>query len=65
MGIGQVLTMPLFFASNAIYPIDAMPSWLQTIAHANPLTYEIDALRTVMLWNFESAYGLGIDLFVM
>jgi len=31
MGIGQVLTMPIFFASNAIYPIDIMPSWLRTI----------------------------------
>ena len=25
MGIGQMLTMPLFFASNAIYPIAMMP----------------------------------------
>jgi ABC-2 type transport system permease protein len=29
MGIGQVLTMPIFFASNAIYPIDLMPDWLK------------------------------------
>ena len=29
MGIGQVLTMPLFFASNAIYPVSMMPRWLQ------------------------------------
>ena len=32
MGIGQVLTMPLFFASNAIYPIDMMPDWLKVVA---------------------------------
>ena len=32
MGIGQVLTMPLFFASNAIYPISIMPGWLQVIS---------------------------------
>ena len=31
MGIGQVMTMPLFFASNAIYPIAIMPGWLQVI----------------------------------
>ncbi len=30
MGIGQVLTMPMFFASNAIYPIAMMPGWLQS-----------------------------------
>ena len=45
MGIGQVLTMPLFFASNAIYPIALMPRWLQVVSHFNPLTYEVDALR--------------------
>ncbi len=48
MGIGQVLTMPLFFASNAIYPIDIMPYWLQVLSRANPLTYMIDALRFLM-----------------
>lgn len=49
MGIGQVLTMPLFFASNAIYPINIMPGWLQVIAHLNPLTYVVGGLRTLML----------------
>jgi ABC-2 type transport system permease protein len=33
MGIGQALTMPLFFASDAIYPISIMPPWLQVIAY--------------------------------
>ncbi|WP_434076172.1 ABC transporter permease, partial [Moorella naiadis (nom. illeg.)] len=28
MGVGQVMTMPLFFASNALYPINIMPPWL-------------------------------------
>ena len=36
MGIGQVLTMPLFFASNAIYPLDMMPSWLRLLSRVNP-----------------------------
>jgi ABC-2 type transport system permease protein len=49
MGIGQVLTMPLFFASNAIYPTDIMPPWLKMVAHANPLSYVVDGLRTLML----------------
>ncbi len=51
MGIGQLLTMPLFFASNAIYPIDIMPGWLKAISHINPLTYMINALRSCMLPN--------------
>ncbi len=61
MGIGQVLTMPLFFASNAIYPISIMPEWLKVIAHINPLTYEVDALRSMMLVGGTSIYGLPFD----
>jgi len=65
MGIGQVMTMPLFFASNAIYPIAIMPAWLRAIAHGNPLTYEVDALRTLMLAGGVSTYGIWVDLLVL
>ncbi len=65
MGIGQVLTMPLFFASNAIYPVAIMPPWLQAIARSNPLSYEVDALRTMMLAGGASVTGLGWDFLVM
>jgi ABC-2 type transport system permease protein len=49
MGIGQMVTMPLFFASSALYPLSIMPIWLRVIARANPLTYEVQGLRTLML----------------
>jgi len=65
MGIGQVMTMPLFFASNAIYPIALMPAWLRVIARGNPLTYEVDALRDLMLAHGMSVYGVGMDLAVL
>ena len=65
MGIGQLLTMPLFFASNAIYPLEMMPGWLRVIAHVNPLTYEVDALRTLMLTHGTSMYGLPLDFAVL
>jgi ABC-2 type transport system permease protein len=65
MGVGQLLTMPLFFASNAIYPIAIMPSWLQVIARVNPLTYEVDALRALMLSSGTSVYGLVPDFGVL
>ncbi|HEU4718299.1 MAG TPA: ABC transporter permease [Bacteroidia bacterium] len=64
MGIGQLLTMPLFFASNAIYPIDIMPAWLKTLSHVNPLTYMIDALRALMI-TVPSAFGIGFDFAVL
>lgn len=65
MGIGQVMTMPLFFASNAIYPINIMPGWLQVISHLNPLTYEVDALRGLMLAGGQMTYGFGVDILVL
>lgn len=65
MGIGQLLTMPLFFASNAIYPIAIMPSWLQAIAGANPMTYMVDAARALMLPGYAAAYGLPMDFAVL
>jgi ABC-2 type transport system permease protein len=49
MGIGQAITMPLFFASNALYPVSIMPTWLRDISHANPLSYEVAGLRGLLL----------------
>jgi ABC-2 type transport system permease protein len=64
MGIGQIMTMPLFFASNAIYPIAMMPDWLRSIATFNPLTYQVDALRAFMIEGAQSDYGFGTDFAV-
>ncbi|MGC1687598.1 MAG: ABC transporter permease [Candidatus Acidiferrales bacterium] len=65
MGIGQLMTMPLFFASNAIYPLSLMPGWLRAIALINPLTYLVDALRGLMIQGGESVHSLPADFGVM
>jgi ABC-2 type transport system permease protein len=49
MGIGQAITMPLFFSSNALYPERLMPGWLQAISKVNPLSYEVSALRGLLI----------------
>ena len=49
MGIGQAITMPLFFSSSALYPTWVMPGWLQAISKVNPLTYEVEALRGLLI----------------
>jgi ABC-2 type transport system permease protein len=49
MGIGQLVVMPLFFASSALYPLAIMPGWLQVVAHANPLSYEVHGMRDLLL----------------
>jgi ABC-2 type transport system permease protein len=65
MGIGQVLTMPLFFASSAIYPLELMPRWLKAIAIANPLTYLVDALRQSMVVGGHGMYSQATSFGVM
>jgi ABC-2 type transport system permease protein len=49
MGIGQAITMPLFFSSSALYPEKIMPGWLQVISRVNPLSYEVEALRGLLI----------------
>ena len=49
IGIGQAITMPLFFGSNALYPVRLMPGWLQVVSHVNPLTFMVDGLRSALL----------------
>jgi ABC-2 type transport system permease protein len=49
MGIGQAITMPLFFASNALYPVEVMPEWLRWLSAVNPLSYEVNALRALLI----------------
>jgi ABC-2 type transport system permease protein len=63
MGIGQAITMPIFFASNAIYPISLMPGWLKTFATVNPLSYVIDAMRALLVTGDFS--HIIIDLFAI
>jgi len=46
--------MPLFFASSALYPLAIMPGWLRAIARVNPLTYEVQGLRQMLV-------GVGVS----
>jgi ABC-2 type transport system permease protein len=62
MGIGQAITMPLFFSSSALYPVSVMPGWLQAITRFNPLSYEVDALRGLLIG---IPTNLGLDFGVL
>src|SRR5919202_660024 len=46
--ISNFLTLPLLFTSSAQLPLQLMPSWLQTVAHFNPVTYTIQAMRILL-----------------
>jgi ABC-2 type transport system permease protein len=64
IGIGQLVMMPLFFASSALYPIAIMPGWLQAIARGNPLTYEVHGMRDQLL-GISSGGTLWLDFVVV
>ena len=64
MGVGQLIMMPLFFASSALYPLAIMPAWLPAVARVNPLTYEVQGLRQ-MLVGVGGAGVLWLDFLVV
>ncbi|MFZ1362030.1 MAG: ABC transporter permease [Candidatus Nanopelagicales bacterium] len=45
MATTQVILLPLFFMSGALFPISNLPSWLSIVIHLNPLTYAVDMVR--------------------
>ncbi|MCJ7443935.1 MAG: ABC transporter permease [Methanotrichaceae archaeon] len=55
-GIITLLSLPLFFASNALYPIDSFPPFIQYLSLLNPLTYLIYGLRY---------FAIGTDFYAM
>jgi ABC-2 type transport system permease protein len=64
MGIGQAITMPLFFGSSALYPVDVMPGWLQAFNRINPLGYEVDALRGLLI-GVPAQLGLDFGVLIL
>jgi ABC-2 type transport system permease protein len=65
--IQSFINLPMFFLSGALFPIrgDTVPGWLQAASNLNPLTYGVDALRTLILGGAHSLYPLYIDLAVI
>jgi ABC-2 type transport system permease protein len=45
MALNQMLLMPLFFLSGALFPLANLPAWLQVLTRVDPLTYAVDPVR--------------------
>lgn len=56
-GIMTLLTMPIFFASNALYPVQAFPAVLQAVSLVNPLTHMVTGIRYFAIGPEFSAIG--------
>jgi ABC-2 type transport system permease protein len=57
-GIITLLTMPIFFASNALYPTTAFPPVLQAIAIVNPLTHLVNGIRYFAIGDNFTSMGI-------
>jgi len=57
-GIITLLTMPIFFASNALYPVDAFPPLLQAISVINPLSHLVNGIRYFAIGGNFQAIGI-------
>ncbi|MDO8736327.1 MAG: ABC transporter permease [Thermoleophilia bacterium] len=60
--IMNFIMMPMFFLSGAMFPLANAPAWMDTLAKINPLTYGVDALRSIMLTDFPSRYPFAFDI---
>jgi ABC-2 type transport system permease protein len=58
--VAGFVSLPLLFMSNAFVPLDAMPVWMEVVARINPLTYAIEAMRTLVLDGWESRVAASL-----
>jgi ABC-2 type transport system permease protein len=64
MAVINLLNLPLLFASNALFPVKIMPSWLQSVVKVNPVSYAIDAIRQLLI-GATGSYALWLDFTVV
>jgi len=67
MAIINLLNLPLLFASNALFPLAIMPTWLQDVARLNPISYAIDGIRQLLVNTAAPAHfaALWVDFSVV
>jgi ABC-2 type transport system permease protein len=49
----SLLLFPLVFVSTAFVPAEVMPDWMRTVNDWNPITYLIEAIRSIMLVGYD------------
>jgi ABC-2 type transport system permease protein len=48
MGVMQMIIMPMFFISGALYPVNDLPGWLTVLNRLDPITYAVDPMRKLV-----------------
>jgi ABC-2 type transport system permease protein len=65
---GTIVTfvnLPMFFLSGALFPVTSLPYWIKWAFYINPLTYGVDALRTVLISGWHSLLPLYLDILII
>jgi ABC-2 type transport system permease protein len=62
MAINQMLLMPLFFLSGALFPLANLPGWLQVLTRIDPLTYAVDPIRRAVFDHLDVPAGVMAKL---
>ncbi|HMH31356.1 MAG TPA: ABC transporter permease [Methylomirabilota bacterium] len=62
-GINNLIVMPLFFLSSALYPLNNVPDFLRIISTLNPVSYMVDALRYLLI--NQTHFGFKLDVVVI
>lgn len=63
--VGNLITFPMMFLSGTFFPVQSMPTYLQSIAHVLPLFYVIDGLNNVMVYGNDAAALVDIGVLVV
>jgi ABC-2 type transport system permease protein len=53
MGVMQMIVMPMFFLSGALYPVSGLPQWLGVLNRVDPLTYAVDPMRRLVFHHLD------------
>jgi ABC-2 type transport system permease protein len=48
VGLMQMIVMPMFFISGALFPVANLPGWLAVLNRIDPLTYAVDPMRRLV-----------------
>jgi ABC-2 type transport system permease protein len=69
MGVMQLVVMPMFFLSGALFPVTDLPGWLAVLNRLDPLTYAVEPMRSLVFAHLdlssaaEAALNPGITWF--
>jgi ABC-2 type transport system permease protein len=53
MGVMQMVVMPMFFISGALFPVSNLPGWLMVLNRIDPLTYAVDPMRRLVFGHLD------------